>query len=208
MFDALLDGFKKRRLPYQLVDRSRTAGSAGMFSMRRAIQNAALLVGYYAALRMAGRVYFTVGSSRVGFLRDFLAIVPARLTGRRIIVHLHGGGYKAFYTSQPGWLRVLIARTLSAVDRIIVPGELLRDQFWFVKDAAKRVVVIPNGVPHLPRQLQRRSYGRRNRSDPVSLEYATIEGIHGSSHRLQDPAGPLRKAIPMRLLWGLPRDTL
>jgi len=148
-FDALVAGLDSRRHPFVVVDRNRTDGptAAGTFGFLRAWRTLRLLLEFYARLPGAGFVYLTVGSSRMGFLRDSLMITPSVLAGRRVVILLHGGGYKDFHAAQPGWLRWAIARTLSQVQVIFVNGELLRDQFWFVREAKQRIRVAPNGVP-------------------------------------------------------------
>lgn len=147
-FDSLLAGFRERGLPFELIDRSRIDAEAiGSSEIRRTLKTIKLVCEYYLKLPNSRHVYFTLGSSRAGFLRDLLMLEPARLLGKRAVVHLHGGGYKDFFSSQPALLRKLISGTLSRVDRIIVEGELLRDQFWFVSNPQERIVVAPNGVP-------------------------------------------------------------
>lgn len=56
------------------------------------------------------------------------------------------GGYKEFYLNQSSLFQKLICNTLAKSDHIIVLGELLRDQFYFVPDIDKKLKVIPNGL--------------------------------------------------------------
>jgi glycosyltransferase involved in cell wall biosynthesis len=157
-FDSLLDGMRSRGLDFELVNRSliESAGKPGDFSVARSIATVKI-IGRAIVKSLACRfVYLTLGSSRVGFLRDLCMIYPAKLLGRRVVAHLHGGGYGAFYESQIAPVRAVIRRVLSRVDRIIVEGHLLREQFSFVKDFDKRVVVVPNGVPPLNDQRSSR----------------------------------------------------
>lgn len=90
-------------------------------------------------------VYITIAQNRLGFARDLLFLLPARLFRRRIVVHLHGGNLRGLYVGSPGWLRWLMRATLQPARRAIVLGEMLRFQFDGLV-AADRVVVVPNGV--------------------------------------------------------------
>ena len=66
---------------------------------------------------------------------------------KKIIVHLHGGGYRLFYEQQSPFRQRIIRWTLRRTARIIVLGELLRNQFDFW-DAPELIVVVPNGMAH------------------------------------------------------------
>jgi glycosyltransferase involved in cell wall biosynthesis len=74
-------------------------------------------------------------------------ILAARLSRAPIVLHLHGGGYAAFYESAPAALRLLIRTVLGEASRIIVLTEAFRSQFRFLRDDGERIVVVPNGSP-------------------------------------------------------------
>ncbi len=95
-------------------------------------------------------VYASLSQGRLGFLRDCLFLTPARLTGRKVVIHLHGGFFRRFYDAQPWWFRALMRWQLRGADRIIVLGERFRGLFDGVVPR-ERVRVIPNGVPVGPR---------------------------------------------------------
>jgi glycosyltransferase involved in cell wall biosynthesis len=148
-FELLLAGLQRRHIPYRLVDLGELwdANGVGRFTSARAWIALRLLWLFYRQLIGAPNVYMTIASSRVGFLRDALMIWPARLGRRRLVLHLHGAGYQAFYQAQPHWLQRLIARTLAQADTIIVLGESLREHFAFVPGYRQKVQVVPNGLP-------------------------------------------------------------
>jgi hypothetical protein len=79
-----------------------------------------------------------MSTSAVGFIRDFSTVAFARMLGRRVILHLHGGGFEAFYLSSRPWLQRLIHLNLRRVDQIVVLGELLKEQFYCVGDFIKQ----------------------------------------------------------------------
>lgn len=91
-------------------------------------------------------VYTSMSQGRLGFLRDCLFLTPSRLTGRKLVIHLHGGFFRRFYDAQPWWFRAIMRWQLAGADRLIVLGERFRDLFDGVVPR-DRVRVIPNGVP-------------------------------------------------------------
>ena len=121
--------------------------SPGRFSVGRATE---VLVAVAAALvRMptSDRVYLTLSTSRLGFIRDCILIHAASLLGRPTVAHLHGGGYRAFYEDAGPVLRRIVRATLSRLDALVVLGERLRDQFDFLDGAGPAIRVVPNGLP-------------------------------------------------------------
>ncbi len=148
-FDLLLAGFDQRQLPYRLVDFGRLglAARPGAFSLLRILSTLQLLLSFCLKLRGVQSVYIVIASSKMGFLRDALMIWLSRLASRRLVLHLHGGGYRAFYASQSPWWQRLIARTLANAQAIVVLGEQLYDQFTFVPNYAQKMRIVPNGLP-------------------------------------------------------------
>lgn len=98
--------------------------------------------------------YLIIGSSFGGFLRDSILIWVASLTNSRIVLHLHGGGYEDFYNNMPFFIRWFIRVSLNKADCIIVLGESLREQFYFVSNR-DRIKVVPNGMPEI---IDKRSF--------------------------------------------------
>jgi len=148
-FDILVAGFADRGLRHYVVDKSAvgTSGKSGSFDQSRALNTVMVLLLFWLRLFFVTRVYITVASSILGFVRDALMIWPSRLLGCRVTLHLHGGGYRGFYEAQPQWMKSAIRHTVSQADAIVVNGELLLDQFHFLPDAAKKVRVVPNCLP-------------------------------------------------------------
>jgi glycosyltransferase involved in cell wall biosynthesis len=148
-FDMLVSELKRRKIAHRIVDMSllRRPARVGSFDASRAIQTARLLLSFWRRLPFVRVVYVTISSSLFGFLRDALVIWSARALSKRLVVHLHGGGYSDFYATQPKWVKAFIGRSLRQADRIIVLGELLRCQFDFVPGASRKIRVVPNGLP-------------------------------------------------------------
>ena len=146
-FEMLLKGFVDRGLKHSVVDLTPAGQVArvGTFNLRRAASCAMIILRYYTRFWRARRTYMTIASSRFGFVRDALIIWPAVLAGHRIVLHLKGAGYRAFYASSGRLLQWAIRVTLGRADVVVVLGELLRVQFHFLPPEKLRV--IPNGLP-------------------------------------------------------------
>jgi glycosyltransferase involved in cell wall biosynthesis len=119
----------------------------GAFQLGRARNTIALLGRYLTHLPRARRLYMTIATSRLGFLRDAFFIWSAHLLRRRIVIHHQGGGCRRFYLGSGRLFRAVIRSTLARADTLVVLGDSLRSQFRFVPDAKKRVVVVRNCLP-------------------------------------------------------------
>lgn len=90
-------------------------------------------------------VYVPIAQNTLGFLRDSLFLIPARLTGRRVVIHVHGGHFGDFYSSAGAIMRLLVRFCLSRAVAVVVLGECLRGMLDDVV-SADRVHVVPNGI--------------------------------------------------------------
>ena len=148
-FDLLVEGVRSRAIPHQIVDATRgaTVSKSGTFSISRAIDTLCVVGLVWWKLMRCKIYYATMSTSSVGFIRDYLTVGFAKLLGRRIVLHLHGGGFEEFYTSQKPWFQWLIRSNLRRTDSIVALGELLKEQFFCVGEFVKpKLVVIPNGL--------------------------------------------------------------
>ena len=94
-------------------------------------------------------VYVCVAQNTPGYLRDCFFLVPSRLLGRRVVLHLHGSAFRSFYLRSPALLRMLIRWTLADVRRVVVLGESLRGVFTGLVPE-DRIVVVSNGIEAVP----------------------------------------------------------
>lgn len=93
-------------------------------------------------------VYVPVSQNAPAFTRDALFIGVAAAGGARVVTHLHGGYFKAFYAAASAPLRALIRWAHRRVYRAWVLGEGLRDMYGEILPPEK-VRVVPNGVVDL-----------------------------------------------------------
>lgn len=149
-FDTFIEGLQERAIEYILVDAGvgTSIDRAGIFSIKRMFGVFVVLFRFLLNLKNTDIVYVTMGASRLGFLRDLFIIFITKLFNRKLVFHLHGGGYYDFYQGNPLWFKFVIRTALNRVDRIIVLGELLRNQFSFLSSKyGPEIVVVPNGLP-------------------------------------------------------------
>jgi glycosyltransferase involved in cell wall biosynthesis len=149
MFELLIYKFTAEKYPFFVIDL--TLGTptkkAGSFSLLRGIRMLGAIVRYLLILTRAKTIYLTIGVSRLGFLRDAIILWPAILLRKKTIIHVHSGGYGDFYSSQSKIFKYMIKHTLEKLDHIIVLGNLLKDQFNFVKNSSTKIEVVKNALP-------------------------------------------------------------
>lgn len=171
-FESLVSGFERQRLPYAVVDlkRGATGSRVGAFDFRRVLGTLRILVSVWANILCVDCVYIIIASSSFGFLRDALMIWPSRLFHRRIVLHLHGGGYQGFYGQQSAWHQWVIRTTLAKADAIVILGNLLRNQFEFVPEGDKKLRIVPNGLP-ADLQAEESTFKSLPKDGPLHLLY-------------------------------------
>jgi len=130
-----------------------TADRRGLSNVGRIDFRNVLLAAYHGLkyfslllLKNPKIVYVQIAQDRLAFLRDSLFLIPARLLGKKVIVHLHGGYFATFYRSTSGPTQRLIRYCLGKSARAIVLGKSLGSMFEGILPA-ERIRVIPNGIP-------------------------------------------------------------
>lgn len=104
---------------------------------------------YYRMIKLLAKhrnamVYLPAGQSTIGYTRDAIFIIMAKLAGRKVISHLRGGNFMNWYGKAPGWTKWLVRKVHPKVDAQIVLGNNLRSLFnWLIPD--EKIHVIPNG---------------------------------------------------------------
>ena len=93
-------------------------------------------------------VYVPISQSMLPFLRDCLFLLPVRMLRKPLVVHLHGGHFSTFYSSQKRPMRWLIRVALGKAKGAIVLGQTLVSAFDGIIPR-DRIYVVPNGAPDL-----------------------------------------------------------
>lgn len=148
-FDLLIEGLKERNINFNVVDFAYTDNflKSGSYNFKSAWYSLYAVIQTWLKLIVTDIFYTTMSTSRLGFIRDFMTVGVAYLFRKKVIMHLHGGGFEDFYRSSSRWNKFLIRQNLKKVDTIIVLGELLKDQFDCVSSIVKnKLSVVPNGL--------------------------------------------------------------
>lgn len=91
-------------------------------------------------------VYMPVSESVLGFLRDCLFLLPSRLWGVPVVLHLHGGYLDTLYAERGAMFRWLMRFCFGHAARAIVLSSSFRGKFAGLIEA-DRVRVVYNGIP-------------------------------------------------------------
>ena len=90
-------------------------------------------------------VYISISQVLMGYLRDLLFLIPARLINKKILIHLHGGAFHEFYKSMPS----LLIKLTRYIFKGRVWGIVLGDNLKFCFDGlieSPRIYCVPNGI--------------------------------------------------------------
>ena len=90
-------------------------------------------------------VYIPLSQSTIGVVRDSLFMWPAYLLGARVVFHLHGGAFRAWYESRSPLMKAYVRAVLDASNRMVVLDESFRKLFDGLVPASC-IDVVPNGV--------------------------------------------------------------
>lgn len=148
-FDLLIQGLKDSKIEIKIIDAldGKKANKSGAFSLQRAVTVIKTIVCVWFNLLSFSAYYATMSTSSLGFMRDFLTVTVAKLVRKKVVLHLHGGGFEDFYLNAPPGLKFLIRLNLRCTDKIIVLGDLLKKQFYCAGDFVKnKLIVVPNGL--------------------------------------------------------------
>jgi len=85
-FDLLVSGFIERDIKHIVIDRSfkQSRKAIGAMSLRGIFQTLFILFHVYKSLNIVDNVYITIGTSRLGFIKDALMIWPAKAKINRL----------------------------------------------------------------------------------------------------------------------------
>lgn len=95
--------------------------------------------------------YLTIAQSFFGSIRD-LAILSTiyrkKTKNAKVIIHLHGGGFKLYFESTNKFMKKSIKKTFSKVDKAIVLSSSLRSMFDSIVSEEK-ICIVENCVDNL-----------------------------------------------------------
>lgn len=109
-----------------------------------ALKHYLLLIGMIIRYNPAA-VYIPAGQTTVGYLRDAVFIIIAKLFRRKVICHLRGGNFLNWYQHSPGIVKQIVKSVHQHVDTQIVLSDRLRPLFnWIIPE--DRIICVPNGL--------------------------------------------------------------
>lgn len=149
-FDLFIEGLEDRNIDYIVVDKSLQFKDhkAGTLDFKGLFKTIHVYILFLTNLAKVDLVYTTISSSTLGFIRDSFFIWISILFKKKIVLHLYGGGFGLFYNANGVRSKNIIRKTINKAKKIIVEGELLKDQFSFIDDFEKKIKVVPNGLPY------------------------------------------------------------
>lgn len=142
-------------------------GRADLHNVRLATRHAAALLRMLLQSRPR-IVYIPIAENTLAVLRDATFILPALALRRRVVLHVHSGGFRTFYERAHPPVRWLVRFMLRRVDRVIVLGESLRPMLAGLTPP-ERIAVLPNGAD----DMFGRTIDRSERGGTVRLLYLT-----------------------------------
>ncbi|NGZ96162.1 MAG: hypothetical protein CV089_08555 [Nitrospira sp. WS110] len=121
--------------------------------------------------------YLVLSQSTIGLLRDSFLLWPAFLRGSRLVLHLHGGNFRDWFSGRSWLMRVYVRIMLRRVTRILVLGESFKKLFDGLVDM-NRVAVVPNGIDW---QSPDQSVRQRDERTPCRiLHLSTLSHLKGA----------------------------
>jgi len=91
-------------------------------------------------------IYLPISETNLGFLRDCLFMVPARLFRYRVVVQMHGGHFDTLYAKANPALKWLMRFCLGRVNRAVILGQAFRSKLNGLV-LPERIRVVPIGIP-------------------------------------------------------------
>jgi glycosyltransferase involved in cell wall biosynthesis len=132
---------------YRIVNSTlrRENKSKGRLNLQGVLSFIPVLLRYLGKLTGSKVVFMYICSSRIGFLRDSLYILLARLFGKKVLVQYHGGNFRSFYRHRSSLYRAFVRSVLRRTESVLVLGKPLVRMFDEIVPEAS-VQVLCNGV--------------------------------------------------------------
>ena len=174
MFDALVDFLKGKKISVSVVNLSSKYQDiqVGTIAFKRIIEYFTIILKsiplFFKSIN--GVLYITTAQTQGGFLRDLIFINLAKIFGCKIVIHQFGSNFQTFYTELSPFFKFLVRNTFNKGDKIIVEGEVTKEQFFMIRNYQTKVIPVTNGLPekNLKNTRQGKSY---NPQTPFSLIY-------------------------------------
>ncbi|MGR5177883.1 glycosyltransferase family 4 protein [Vibrio mediterranei] len=125
-FKSICDGFEGRKIVH-------TYNNESASSLSRIFRNIYFLFVFFLLIVKGFKkikvVYLTTSRTKLGFFRDLFVINVSSLFNVKVINHLHGADFKAFYSSLSVILKFFVDSTYKKIDTSIVLIERMKEQY-------------------------------------------------------------------------------
>lgn len=153
-FEKLRDSFELENdidvYHVETSPRQKSSHITGKFGFSRVLDTVRVITVFlfYLIFNKTDSIYLTKGSTKLGFLRDFVLISLKRIFSpkSKFVIHLKGGNYDVFYESSSSLIKKMIRAFLSHSDCIIVLGESLVKMYDFMPELSSKIVVVENAL--------------------------------------------------------------
>lgn len=110
--------------------------------------NAVLLTGHFLKTLFCfrPRIVHIQTNSGAGFFEKASLLFWAKAARANTVIHIHGGGFRDFYSRSGGLVRAMIRYCLNRADVIIVLSQQMRSDFESIGVDCKKLAIVSNGV--------------------------------------------------------------
>ena len=126
------------------------ASERGRFAFQNVVDNIFNITNFIikTIVFSPGLIYLTLAQNKLGFFRDSLFILVARLLRKKICVHFHGGNFDLFYNGQNVFIKRYIRFVIVRADRLILLAEKFK-KHWTPLLRTGKMRVLYNCLPRL-----------------------------------------------------------
>ncbi|MGV4179366.1 glycosyltransferase family 4 protein [Citrobacter braakii] len=130
----------------------KTNHTTGSLNFSRIYETISVIIKYLLKLIFfkPDVIYITKGSSKWGFIRDYIfeKLRSIFCQKAKFVVHLKGGNYDKFYEQSSCELKKKIRHFLIKSDKVIVLGPSLIKMYDFCPEVKNKIVVVYNALPN------------------------------------------------------------
>lgn len=120
----------------------------GKWSLKKVLKNNAIYFQHYKAVKneKPELVWVPISQTTIGFIKDSVFILIARLFRKKVVLHLRGSDFKNWIDNRASlFTRWYVKRILKSTQGMIVLGDKLRYLFTDYYPE-KKIFVVPNGA--------------------------------------------------------------
>jgi len=117
----------------------------GKFDFQGLVQFIKVYLNFLKKLPNATLMFSYISSTKIGFIKDTLFMITAKLFLKKVVVHYHGANFFNFYENQTFVYKNIIKTSLLLVDKFLVLGENLKAMLKGII-VTEKIGVLYNGL--------------------------------------------------------------